>query len=449
MTGALKIQTAPGVWTVVGGVGIDGADGLMTAATNAETIAGTITDKAVTPAGLKFERPYIDVRSYGATGDGTTDDTTAIQAAIDAANAAGGGIVQFPAASYVITASLDMLNKSGVHLRGVSMAKTKIIQTTLTVPVVKVSGAYMGIHDMVLQYAAAASTVGADVLQLDGLTRFCVFENLYLWNCHTGIKLAGVTSPRGEFSNVWSNIRIGPFSAQGIQLIPAATGGTGSVWNNIYINNYTGTVAGPCTAQPLQIQNHQAVFNQLNIEWCDVVTASQDLVLFHQTPGIVVNSMHMEGNKLPASRGFITTFTSGACTVQINGLYLLNNTAASGSIGIVRPGAGTHIALSNVNLQANTGIAANWYVIFDTSAATGAVVLVDGLQDLSNHLDGFSVSYAGSAHTRGYKDASIGFFGATPVLKPTVTGAKGSNAALASLLTQLVALGLITDTSTA
>ena len=43
----------------------------------------------------------------------------------------------------------------------------------------------------------------------------------------------------------------------------------------------------------------------------------------------------------------------------------------------------------------------------------------------------------------------IGFLGTAPIVKPTVTGAKASNAALASLLTQLAALGLITDSTTA
>lgn len=42
-----------------------------------------------------------------------------------------------------------------------------------------------------------------------------------------------------------------------------------------------------------------------------------------------------------------------------------------------------------------------------------------------------------------------GFYGTTPVAKPTVTGAKGANVALASLIAALVAQGLITDTTTA
>ena len=41
----------------------------------------------------------------------------------------------------------------------------------------------------------------------------------------------------------------------------------------------------------------------------------------------------------------------------------------------------------------------------------------------------------------------LGFFDATPIVQPTVTGSRGGNAALASLLTQLAALGLITDSS--
>lgn len=44
--------------------------------------------------------------------------------------------------------------------------------------------------------------------------------------------------------------------------------------------------------------------------------------------------------------------------------------------------------------------------------------------------------------------ARIGFLGATAIARPSVTGAKGGNAALTSLLTALASLGLITDSST-
>lgn len=44
---------------------------------------------------------------------------------------------------------------------------------------------------------------------------------------------------------------------------------------------------------------------------------------------------------------------------------------------------------------------------------------------------------------------NVGFYGTAPAAKPTVTGSRGGNAALASLLTALASLGLITDSTTA
>lgn len=43
--------------------------------------------------------------------------------------------------------------------------------------------------------------------------------------------------------------------------------------------------------------------------------------------------------------------------------------------------------------------------------------------------------------------SQIGFYGTTKKAKQTVTGSRGANAALASLLTALATIGLITDSS--
>lgn len=56
-----------------------------------------------------------NVKGYGAAGDGTTADTSAIQSAINAANSAGGGVVFFPEGTY-ISGTLTLYSK--VHLVG-------------------------------------------------------------------------------------------------------------------------------------------------------------------------------------------------------------------------------------------------------------------------------------------------------------------------------------------
>lgn len=57
-----------------------------------------------------------NVKNYGAVGDGNTDDTAAIQAAIDAVSVKGGGIVCVPCGTYMTSAPILM--KSRVFLQG-------------------------------------------------------------------------------------------------------------------------------------------------------------------------------------------------------------------------------------------------------------------------------------------------------------------------------------------
>lgn len=70
------------------------------------------------------ERTPLDVKSYGATGDGVTDDTAAIQSAITAAEGIG-GVVYFPKGVYLITDRLAT-NVAGVSFRGDGPWQTEI-----------------------------------------------------------------------------------------------------------------------------------------------------------------------------------------------------------------------------------------------------------------------------------------------------------------------------------
>ena len=84
-------------------------------------MAGVAVTTAVAP-GVRAEaaplpsvgaNSIFDVKVYGATGDGKTIDTPAINKAIETANAAGGGTVRFPAGTY---ASFSIHLKSNVTL---------------------------------------------------------------------------------------------------------------------------------------------------------------------------------------------------------------------------------------------------------------------------------------------------------------------------------------------
>ena len=69
------------------------------------------------------------------------------------------------------------------------------------------------------------------------------------------------------------------------------------------------------------------------------------------------------------------------------------------------------------------------------ASADGLADVIEKLNDAFDTLD----STAGN----------VGFYGTSPQAKPTVTGSRGGNAALASLLTALATLGLITDSTSA
>ena len=63
---------------------------------------------------MGYEEKY-NVKNFGAVGNGFTDDTIAIQSAIQACNDGGGGTVYFPNGIYAINGPLDSLSQSQIY----------------------------------------------------------------------------------------------------------------------------------------------------------------------------------------------------------------------------------------------------------------------------------------------------------------------------------------------
>jgi hypothetical protein len=89
----------------------------------------TIYQPPVSPSSLLPITGQLNVKAYGAKGDGTTDDTAAIQAAIDAVAASGGGQVLLPPGTFV-TGQLVLKNR--VWLVGAGTRSTVIYLKTGT-----------------------------------------------------------------------------------------------------------------------------------------------------------------------------------------------------------------------------------------------------------------------------------------------------------------------------
>jgi polygalacturonase len=117
-------------WTLLTVAGLLSAGCVSTTQPAAADGKSTVTS---TPPAIRPDLPKIpdrtfNVREHGAKGDGIANDTAALQAAIDAARQAGGGIVEVPAGAY-LSGPLQLTSNLNLHLaRGATLTMLPLDQ---------------------------------------------------------------------------------------------------------------------------------------------------------------------------------------------------------------------------------------------------------------------------------------------------------------------------------
>lgn len=147
-------------------------------------------------------RETVSVKDFGAVGDGVTDDTAAIQAAVDAVFAAGGGTVFFPAGEYGV-GTTPIQPKTNVSFNGVGRGSVlKIITTSATscirsdVAVSDVTISSLGFDGSIYYPANSEVTPSSLVEQFGVRLKDC--SNISIKNCYfneivrSGIAIEGV-----------------------------------------------------------------------------------------------------------------------------------------------------------------------------------------------------------------------------------------------------------------
>lgn len=159
-----------------------------------------------------------NVIAFGADKSGGTDSHVAIQNAINACQGAGGGIVFFPAGSYLVTATLTV-GGSGVEIRGAGMGNTIIgapHSAAFTILNIAGAGATPGVISTYQQENMVRDITIGQALAPAGPTtsnpginiQYNIFPKLVdvqIANCGTGLYLLGTVDFQGERIRITSS----------------------------------------------------------------------------------------------------------------------------------------------------------------------------------------------------------------------------------------------------
>lgn len=132
---------------------------------------------------------WFNVKDYGATGDGMTDDTSAVNAAIAALNSADRGVLYFPAGAYKTTSALTAISAGQVLVRGDGMASfgydewgSSVINTSSTAVMFTINSRQAKFENIgLLSNSGGAPSAGTAVLvDSSNVDQRCDFDQVHV-----------------------------------------------------------------------------------------------------------------------------------------------------------------------------------------------------------------------------------------------------------------------------
>jgi hypothetical protein len=163
-----------------------------------------------------------NAKAYGAKGNGTADDTAAIQTAASAARTNGGGILFFPPGTYLVSGSIII--GTGVEVwgsgKGATFVKRPATSSTVTGVFANFDQTFGGADaDIAFRFitvwregeATVANTPFDNAIYMKGVTRF-VLQSCRVIGAAKGIHLHGCTEP--SLQDFW----VGNFVDNGVAI---------------------------------------------------------------------------------------------------------------------------------------------------------------------------------------------------------------------------------------
>ena len=290
---------------------------INTADANAVTYTPAGTGAVQTTVQTKL-RESVSVKDFGAVGDGVTDDTAAIQAAIDAVNSSGGGIVIIPSGNFIVSPSV---------ISGISAYSRQACIVGKDNVALKIDGTVK------LKSATnIGSTLAAIVTGLDtGLTNFQVFGSGTINGNSSNVtatQMIGVYLPCVDSVTV-TDIRIINMPYLGVQFTTALPYSSGNSFTNGIISGLTVKDIGNIGIQASHSSRNLIISNN-TIDTCgdNCIDVYHDNTTSTSDAGVV----SITGNTCYAGLTGIFPETSANTNVTGNSIYACTTGIASNRI---------------------------------------------------------------------------------------------------------------------
>jgi len=335
----------------------DGTNTLVSYGTNITTAFGATTSTARRAQGRTLDWINVKVAPYSATGDGATDDTTAIQAAITAV-AATGGVVYFPPGTYRLNGATGLnITGNAVTLRGAG-AETSTIQigpgfTGATA--ISVTAANAQVLDLSVNGASTTTTSNpaAHGITVSGARRLKV-DGCQFWYLN-GYAIRALATSSGSTSNPHgtqlSRIRINQCSG-GIHFLGHTAQGyaVNSFVTDVHIQQGGVATGSSANLDGIRIEDAWDVLVENALTWLQAGTGSALHVVGNCAATFVKNLDALGPNSL-APNVLIEDGANGSPqNVQINGGVI-----QQGTTGIKISGGSQHVHVDTVRIINNTG----------------------------------------------------------------------------------------------
>jgi hypothetical protein len=185
----------------------------------------------------------VNVKNFGAAGDGSTDDTVAIQAAITAAGAQPfGGTVYFPDGQYKVSSTLTVA-RAGVCLSGASRDSVQLVRSSAFGPLVAFTTGTVsildgvGINQMRLIDNGTNNASGTAIL-CDNVSRFTA-SDITIFGGTNGLVMKATSN--AQISDIYmymQNVAAASTGRYGVQITNTAIAGAPTAFgSNIYLTN--------------------------------------------------------------------------------------------------------------------------------------------------------------------------------------------------------------------